>query len=203
VFAYSVYCLAHDRIHLVFDHEKRYMLICYGLPLIFVGAAIPFDDNDNYIFHSFAYDLPVNFIPYLIVLAFNCVCYFKAYQTFKIKLPGAIKQIAMEMLTYPMIFLVTWAGLLSCFAYFDSTKEWPNATFLGFTRFMIRFEGFLNALVYGMTPSVRSRLWSYVKRRRAIKARPDMDSHIVSSNSDLESEMVKEESLTSAGFISS
>jgi len=164
VFAYSVYCIANEQTETITDNENLYIVASYGFPVFLTSISLlASENNSGFLFHGFNYDIPVYLMPYFSVLAFNCFCFFKAYQIFKVKNPTAIKQIVSEMLTYPSIFLLAWGGFCGGMIYHDITGNLPGESYMYFITFMMRFQGFLNAMAYGFTPSVRELIRSRVK----------------------------------------
>ena len=167
VFAYSVYRLTKYDAFLMEESEN--ILLCLGflLPIIicsiiyFLGDYGPSEgqgcilkgnlNKEQYLI----VDIISLFIPIVFTIIFNVFCFVKAVSHLdRIAFARTVRKLAFSLLPYPLIFIITWSGMVVYYIYYDITEDEPYILIL-LSSVIVKLQGFFNSIVYGFNKNVR------------------------------------------------
>ena len=165
VFALNIYSMVVNQYFLLDRHEKKLILICFGLPIAISiipliweyyglsqeGCILKTLSNDQYL----AIDVYTFFIPFFSTLTLNIFCYFRVYLFMKeMFVSDVVKKWTWNIIAYPIILIFCWGWLVVCYLYYD-IKASEIFWLVAISVFCSKLQGFLNFLVYGMNKTVR------------------------------------------------
>ena len=122
--------------------------------------------------------LVVFFVPVLLSCLFTCVTYMRVIS----KIYQYRTELFLELIFYPLILLICDLPTAASGFYFAATREMPsrNSGFERYCSIMLRSQGFLNALAYGLSKRI---LQSYKElcRRKELKNKEDQQKLLMQS----------------------
>jgi hypothetical protein len=175
ILALSLYLFVVKQNMTVPDFELKFALFAFGFPILM--TFLPFSTGsygDLYgqcwieIDHAggVAWAVLQFYIPLWLTVIFNCYCFYLAYKELRVLIEGAgnmpeeERQLKLSNVRrlkyYPLVLVICWIFASINAVYMLANPNSPSVGLIIMDQGMGSMQGFLNAVVYGLNPTVKA-----------------------------------------------